>query len=128
MSLRALISLSVYRCAKPSDNSTDFFGLLHELIELNLSQIANIESDIKLRADFGTRRFGDAQKSEKVAGISALITFGNIRHNRNCCALELAHKTKIFGEIFLPCDLINEACQNSRFLPCDQILKSLDLA
>jgi hypothetical protein len=55
-----------------------------------------IQGYIKLRANFPTGCFGDIEKLNEFLVSAPLESFGNIRHDRDCCPPDLILQGEIF--------------------------------
>ena len=67
----------------------DFFRFTDEVVELSFSQKIELAGDVKLRAKFAARSFRNIQKSDELLAAIALVTFSDVRRNRERCTLHL---------------------------------------
>ena len=111
---------------KTTNNLADFLCLSHQLVELRLAEIANINGEVELRAHFSARGFGNIEEGMKLSWTTTLIALSNVGHDRNNRPLNLTGKAVIFGKRTPLCNFVNITCQDTSLLPSDQILKAPD--
>jgi hypothetical protein len=101
------VPLALYGGAEAADDLGYLFGLLDEWRKSLVWEIATIQTDEKLRAEFGAGGVGRGEELVEFGGVVALKAFGDVGHDRDGGPLYLARKPKVAGKPALASDLVD---------------------
>jgi hypothetical protein len=115
------------RGTQSTDDLADFNSLANKSVEMVLTQVADVESNVEVGPQFSARRLCDGKKVLELRRAASFESLSNIRHDGNRRPANLISKAIVLCEASHVGSLVHLSGQRSCFLLRNKVFESLSL-